>query len=228
MAETIVDPEKEKPEYCLDCYEKHIGKVNVLIGESLDRMRNIERTDDPEAVQKLTDFVLFKVAQAQDETAAAEEHVKGVTNATSEQKKALDGLAHKARVVRNQLRTFKKSFPQEPEVGSLLNAQSGSQELRKDVTLAIKTFGCGQCLADSEKLAAIKEQLLAKTAETPPLPKPPVLPAAQVAATDVIKPLSELIPKTVTELPIISDIRSEILILPKMLIDDILTAFLLK
>lgn len=226
--ELIIDPEKQSGEYCLDCFEKHLGKVNILVNESLDRMKNIERTDDPEAVQKLTDFVLFKVAQAQDETAAAEEHVKGVTNTTPEQKKALDDLSHKARVVRDQLRIFKKSFPQDPEVGSLLNAQSGSQGLRKDVTSAIKKFGCGQCQADSNKLAAIKEQLSAKVAENPTLPKPPLLPTAPVAATDIINPLSNLIPKTVTDLPIISDIKNELFGLPKLLLDDIVAAFLFK
>jgi hypothetical protein len=125
-----------------------------------------------EEIDNLVEFVNYHIGQAQDNLAAGEEHVKKATNATPEQKQTLDELANETRIIRNNLREFKKSFPQNPEVQYIQNAESRMQSLRGKVTVAIKKFGCGDCMADKNELMKIREKIAVQQGATSQVPIP--------------------------------------------------------
>ena len=229
-ATDVIDPAAESPEFCLDCAEKHIGQARINVGEALDRLRNLKHLDDPSSVKKLTDFVLLHVNKAQAELAEVETHTKTATDASPEQREALDKIAHAARMIRDQLRNFNKSFPQAPNLELILAAEKKAEGLNSEILFTKKNFGCGACMANKEELLAIREKLLglgAPLASEPPtseaLPTTPVVLATATNAADekltFFSPLKILFSETKKN---ISYLDKELKKIPQYAIDDIM------
>lgn len=187
----VVDPEKGSVEFCIDCFRKHSGLGVVLVNEALDRIRQNPQFDDLETVS----FIRYHIDQAIDEYAAASEHVKKATNVSPEVKSELDGLAHQARVNRNNLRNFIKTIPptdnqeefavfvnkiktQEllPRIDFVADVSKEALKLRDKASLLSSKIGCGDCLAKPEDLAKVQ-------AKIDNILKPPVLEPKPVQVT---------------------------------------------
>ncbi len=187
MVEIVKDPKKEGGEYCLDCFRKHTGHSAVLVHEALDRIRQNPQFDDIETVG----FIRYHIDQAIDEYAAAEEHVKKAIDVPPEVKTELDGLAHQARLNRNNLRNFIKTIPptdnsQEfhlvadkikskellPRVDFVHEVSKDALNLRDKASLLSSKIGCGDCLAKPEDLAKVQAKIdnILKPANIEPKP----------------------------------------------------------
>lgn len=200
----VEDPHKESTEFCLDCFNKHSGHATVLIGEALDRIRQNPDHDDPKTVE----FIRLHANKAMNELAAAEDHVKYAKTDSPEIKEKLDGLAHEARIIRDQIRTYLKTAPnpkasnfktivenhkkkeQPIRIDLLRNALTEASELRNEADVLSSEIGCGDCLASKEDLEKVEQAL----SELSGLPiKKEIRPMQEVAArkTEIKEEINE-------------------------------------
>lgn len=208
----IKDPESDT-EYCLDCMQKHLSIASVRLGEVAERGK--EDSSDPKINKKLRSIM--------GQLAEAAEHINEAHITDDQERAVVSEIGKEVRRVRDTLRNYKKTGDQT----LFQNAVSQISKIEDGVETAIQKFGCETCQVDNDKLAAIKKQL---TTEIKPVSAPKELSTVSTnQPTNLIRPLIEnLFPKSVDDLPLVSELKKEVILLPTMVLKDLATILLFK